>query len=209
MTIPNSKITDLPAVATLFKELNQAIWIVTTSTADHQSGLTATWVHQASIDSKNPSVLIGLAPNHFTCELLLQSGFSIIHMLKTHQSQVAYHFAQPSSRYLNKFNSVPHKKIEVTPDNLDGNRIWIPYLTDCHSAILVQTVKHFNAGDRIYFLCQIIQLIDSSETPFLRESEFFTNCTPTQIQQLKSDLKADVTLQRPLLNDWLKTQRNQ
>ncbi len=203
-----------------FKKMDQPIWIVTTQVENKKSGLTATWVHQASIDRENPTVLLGLAPNHFTCELLLQSKVCVAHLLKPHQTDLALHFSQPSSRDFDKFEIPP--KLGVGPADLKiaksetdptrgssephlqtgQNHQSVPYLQAVHSAFVCRSLHSFDAGDRIYFLCEIVETIGNSQGDFMRESDFFSQCTDEQIQRLKREMAADVAIQRPMLDTW-------
>ncbi|MEE2640740.1 MAG: flavin reductase family protein [Planctomycetota bacterium] len=198
-----------------FKSINQAIWIVTTAEGESKAGLTATWVHQASIDRAHPTVLLGLAPNHRTCELLLRSGAAILHLLHPHQSKVALHFARPSSRHFDKFSGLATRPVPgpaILPTGVtaetSGESSPLPVLENCHTALIAQTITSFDAGDRIYLLCRITELLQTSSTPFLRESDFFATCQPEEIAQLRNDLAADVTVQRPMLSRWIAALKN-
>ena len=57
-------------VESIFRLVNREIWIVTAADGERRGGLAATWVSQASIDRDKPVVVIGIAPNHFTAELI-------------------------------------------------------------------------------------------------------------------------------------------
>ena len=184
-----------------FKSLNQPIWIVTTAAAEARSGLTATWIHQASIDSENPTVLIGLAPNHFTCETLHRSGQCVIHLLHPDQSELVRRFARPSSRIHDKFDDLNDDQLDNR--ELPHQSIQIPWLSACHTAFHCERIHSFDAGDRDYFLCHISSVLKKSEGPFMREADFFSACTGDQIQNLKEDLLSDVQVQRPLLKAWI------
>lgn len=178
------------AINSIFKSFNQIIWIVTSSHENQRGGLTATWVHQASIDIENPVVNIGLAPNHYTCELVSQAKRVGLHLLRPEQTEVAYHFAQPSGRDFDKLGGI---------HLLDSN---IPLLTDCHTSFLCDIFSRKDAGDRIYFLADVIDVKQNSVGPMMRESDFFSRCSPEQIAKLKSDLSTDVAIQRPMLKSF-------
>lgn len=178
------------AINSIFKSFNQIIWIVTSSHENHRGGLTATWVHQASIDIENPVVNIGLAPNHYTCELVSQSKRFGLHLLRPDQAEVAYQFAKPSGRDFDKF------------DGIDVLETELPLLIDCHTSFKCDVFSRTDAGDRIYFLADIIDFKQNSVGPTMKESDFFSQCSYEQIAQLKSDLSTDVAIQRPLLSSF-------
>lgn len=193
---------ELNTVEQIFKQMDQPIWIVTSACPQRGAGgLTATWVHQASVDREFPTVLIGLAPNHFTCELLRESKRCVLHLLRPDQHEIAWHFAQPSSRDFNKLERFDTQSLKLTLST--DETIELPFLSDCHSCLICRSLKCFDAGDRIYFLCQVIQVVESNPGEFLRESSFFGRCTDDQVKKLKADLLHDVGIQRPLLSSWL------
>ena len=195
----------IQSIESTFRSFNQPIWIVTTQFQNRRSGLTATWIHQASIDREHPTVLLGLAPNHFTCEQLHQSGYCMLHLLMPNQAELAYQFARPSSRFRDKFADI---KVEEYQFSFDSAELTLPMLTECHTAIACKTLATFQAGDRDYFLTDIIALPKSNEQPHLRESELFGGLTPSQLDELKTDLKKDVEIQRPMLSEWIGQLKN-
>ena len=65
----------------VLKLVNREVWIVTASHDGERAGLTATWVSQASIDPDDPLVVIGLAPNHRTAEVVAAGGAFALHLL--------------------------------------------------------------------------------------------------------------------------------
>lgn len=182
------------SIQSVFKSFNQIIWIVTASFEEKRGGLTATWVHQASIDSDKPVVNIGLAPNHFTCELATQSMRLGLHILRPNQADIAYHFSKPSGRDFDKLAGI---------NLLDSD---IPILSDCHTSFQCEIFSRNDAGDRIYFLADVTDIKQNSNGPMMRESDFFSQCSEAEIQTLRSDLSKDVDLQRPMLAEFKRTE---
>ena len=64
----------------VFGIVDREVWIVTATDGTRRGGLVATWVSQASIDREHPVVLIGIAPNHFTAELIDASRAFGLHL---------------------------------------------------------------------------------------------------------------------------------
>lgn len=203
---------DLQGIDRIFKQFNSPIWIVTTADGDEKAGLTATWVHCGSIDAENPTVLIGLAPNHYTATVLARSGCCVIHLLRPDQTPLALEFARPSSRTRDKFQQQDWDWTGIPPagvssggksaDDSSGDRG--PLLESVHSAFACRTITSFNAGDRIYFLADIVSAPGIGDGPIMRESDFFGACTPEDISELVSGLQADIGIQRLLLAEWKK-----
>jgi len=72
---------DRTATAALFAWLDRELWLVTSQARGCRSGLIATSVLQASIVPDLPRVLVSIAQQHFTCELIEHSGSFALHLL--------------------------------------------------------------------------------------------------------------------------------
>lgn len=138
----------------------------------------------------------------------------MIHLLHRRQSELAFQFSRPSSRNLDKFTGLDvgnytlpygqsHSNLkDVSPaGELENSQV--PWLPDCHSALACTVLHEFDAGDRVYFLAKVVDVLAESDDEILRESDFFAACSDEQLKSLKNDLAEDVNLQRPLLFQWL------
>src|SRR5262245_24142815 len=85
-------------VDSVFRLLDRAIWIITAQDGTRRGGLAATWVMQSSIDPAQPLIVAGIAPNHFTAELIEASGAFAAHLLVEDQCDLAFAFAIGSGR---------------------------------------------------------------------------------------------------------------
>lgn len=178
----------------IFKSLNQVIWIVTSGSNQRFGGLTATWVHLASIDRESPVIQIGLAPNHFTRELVDRSGWFAVHQLRSDQVDLALNFATGSGRDRDKFANL-HQT-----DSSERCHPELPVLADCLSVMQCQVFHQVDCGDRIYFFGDVHDSLQNGSDAPMRESDFFPKCSPNQIAELKQDMADDINLQRPMRN---------
>ncbi len=64
--------------------------------------INATWVSQGSIDPQRPVMVAGIAPNHFTAELIDASQCFALHLLNFDQTTMALDFAIGSGRTRDK-----------------------------------------------------------------------------------------------------------
>ena len=185
----------------IMRLVSRQVWVVTSGSTMGRGGLLATWVNQASIDSENPLMLIGIAPNHHTNEIIDHSGRFALHLLCKTQIATAFNFANGSGRDRDKFASM---------SLMDGHGEH-PILQECHSWLKCDVTSRLLTGDRTYYWGQVTDAgQNSSESPLL-DSEFISGCDPTQLKVLRADRFADVELQRPLneafqadLPDWLR-----
>jgi len=181
--------------------IDRELWIITATHNDRRGGLLATWVSTASIDPEHPVLLAGLGPNHFTAELVLSSNAFAAHLLRPDQIELAWNFADGSGRDRDKFASL----VARTSDTAS------PVLSDCLAWFDCRVIRHYSAGDRLFFWADIAgcsgpEQPDAANTPEhtkpLREHEFFAQLTPDQRQKLLADRNFDIALNRPSHEKW-------
>src|SRR2546429_1095460 len=95
--------TNNDEIAFALRLIDREMWIVTAASGERRGGLVATWVSAASIDRERPVLLAGLAPNHFTTELVQTSRAFAAHLLRPQQTDLAWNFGRDSGRDRNKF----------------------------------------------------------------------------------------------------------
>jgi len=198
--------------------LDREVWIITAADApshkpeaqargsaasQRRSGLVATWVSTASIDRQRPVLLVGLAPNHFTTELVQSSRAFAAHLLHANQAQCAWNFAKDSGRDRDKFSNL----------GVETHETLSPVLTDCLAWFDCRVFARYNAGDRLFFWADIVNVGRSgsdrpaqgrtNDSPIaLREQQFFHSLTTDQRQHLAAARDADATHLRPLHEKW-------
>lgn len=181
----------------VFRLVDREIWIVTAATAHSRGGLTATWVSQASIDAARPLAQIGLAPNHFTSELVDASGAFALHLLSSEQTALAWNFAMGSGRERDKFAGL------VTRSGVTGS----PLISPCLAWLECKVVARLATGDRIYYWADVVDgearegNTASQERP-LTEQQFIRQVPDDQRGQLKAGRDRDISVQRPLVEAW-------
>ena len=181
----------------VFRLVDREIWIVTAATAQQRGGLTATWVSQASIDSARPLALIGLAPNHFTAELVDASGAFALHLLTSGQTDLAWNFANGSGRDRDKFSGL------ATRAGVTGS----PLIDPCLAWLECKVFARLPTGDRTYYWADVVagdvgsQDVADRGGP-LTERKFIQQSPDDHRGQLKASRDRDISVQRPLIEDW-------
>src|SRR5438105_6132875 len=94
---------DLSAAGSLFARLDREIWLVTSQADGRRGGLIATFVNQASIVPDMPRVVVGLAKQHHTWELVQASGVFALHLLGQRHLEWVWRFGLSSGRQGDKF----------------------------------------------------------------------------------------------------------
>lgn len=197
------------AIEAVLRQLDRELWVVTAAHAQRRSGLVATWVSPASIDPPRPMLLVALAPNHCTSQLVLESGWLAAHLLQVDQVALAWNFARDSGRSRDKLAGLTLREVAFPP----------PVLADCLSWLVGRVVAWCDLLDRWLVWCDLVQggtaatscITDpstasgtcGSEPPQpLREQEFFRRLDPAQRRHLARQRLADAWALRPRAVAW-------
>ncbi len=181
----------------VFRLVDREIWIVTAATAERRSGLTATWVSQASIDAARPLALIGLAPNHYTAEIVDASGAFALHLLTSEHTDTAWEFANGSGRDRDKFAGL-------------GTRVGAtgsPLIEPCLAWLECKVFARLATADRNYYWADVVagdvlSPDTSAHDRPLTEQHFIQQVPENQRSQLLASRERDLSVQRPLMEAW-------
>lgn len=190
MSSPN-----LDQIDPVLRLIDREVWIVTAAANAHRGGLTATWVSAASIDPQRPVLLAGIAPNHFTAELIEQSHAFVAHLLKADQAALAYEFARDSGRQRDKLAG-----LAISPADSDA-----PILPECLAWLDCRVFASYDAGDRRFLWADVVAGDKPGQGMPLREQAFFAQLSTEQKQALAFSRDADIASHRPLHQAWRET----
>ncbi|MGI8981531.1 MAG: flavin reductase family protein [Pirellulaceae bacterium] len=179
-------------IDSLLRLVDREVWIVTAAAGGRRGGLTATWVAQASIDRERPVILAGLAPNHFTAELVQEGQAFVAHLLADSQVELAWNFSRDSGRQRDKLAGL------ATVESPAG----CPILPDCLAWFDCRVFARYDAGDRLFYWADVIAAEKPGTGNPLREQAFIRSLTDDQRRVLAAQREADVQIQRRLADQW-------
>ncbi len=183
---------DFGEIDSVFRMVDRVAWIVTAAHENRRSGLVATWVSQSSIDPEAPLAVIGLAPNHFTAELVRASKAFCLHLVDRKHLDLVWQFGLSSGRTADKFAGVS------TSPSKTGS----PLLASCLAWLDCRVVAKYDAGDRIYFWADVIDGRRENSGRPITESEILSAANDEQKAGLRAGMLADRALHRPLRDAW-------
>lgn len=189
----------LQTIDNVFRSVNREIWIVTAAAGEkpddlRRGGLVATWVSQASLDAAQPVVAVGIAPNHYTAELIDASGGFALHLITPDQIDLAWRFAIGSGRDRDKLAGV------ATSPGQTGS----PVIDDCLSWLDCRVISRYDTGDRVYYWADVVDGQQKQSAAPLRANDLFAAASDDQLAELIKNLHYDVEVQRPLAEAWRK-----
>ena len=183
--------------------LDRELWIITAADGERRGGLLATWVAPAAIDREQPVLFVGIAPSHFTAELVQASRAFAAHLLRPDQSELAWNFAASSGRQRDKLAGLA----------VDRGDSGAPILANCLAWFDCRVFARYDAGDRLLVwgdvvagkLCVPLNADGTRSVPTtacLREQTFFRHLTDEQRKTLAAARQADATQNQPRSERW-------
>ncbi|MEX2138050.1 MAG: flavin reductase family protein [Pirellulales bacterium] len=179
-------------IQSVLELVDREIWIVTATASGRSGGLVATWVSAASIDPQQSTMLIGLAPNHFTAELVEASGAFALHLLGRRQIDLVWRFALSSGRDTNKFAGLAYQA------ESSGS----PILADCLGWLDCRVIARYDSGDRVFFWGDVVAGEVQGSGVALREKEVLSAATDEQRVALARSRVSDIATLAPLRLAW-------
>ncbi|MCC7085463.1 MAG: flavin reductase family protein [Pirellulales bacterium] len=177
----------------VFKLIDREIWIVTSASSDgRRGGLVATWVSQASIDPGRPVVVVGIAPNHFTAELIEGVGGFVAHLISADQIDLAWRFALKSGRNTDKFDGVP----------FTSTATGLPIVNGCIAWLECRVIAKYDAGDRWFYWGDVVSSTSTTGRQPLKERELFAAASAQQLAALAAGMQADAETLRSAADHW-------
>jgi flavin reductase (DIM6/NTAB) family NADH-FMN oxidoreductase RutF len=138
---------DATAASTLFAWLDREVWLVTAQAGTRRSGLIATFVNPATIVPEIPRLLVGLAKQHYTWELVEAGNAFALHLLGEEHLDWVWRFGLQSGREQDKFDGLPVRNGATGSPLLDGAIGWL----DC------RVEARLDGGDRTVYLAEVVE----------------------------------------------------
>jgi flavin reductase (DIM6/NTAB) family NADH-FMN oxidoreductase RutF len=179
-------------IAALFNSLDRELWLVTARHEARRGGLIATCVSQASIVPELPRVLVGLAKQHFTCELVEASGSFALHLLGERHLDWVWRFGLQSGRDGDKLSGLPHTE----------KRSGSPVLTDALGYLDCRVESRLDGGDRTFYLAEVLDGMIDRSAPALTFKRMLQLAPPDRLQALKQALHRDELVDAEAIRAW-------
>lgn len=171
------------------------VWIVTSRAGDRLGGLVATFVTKASIVPDQPRYIVGIAKQHFTWQLIEESGACALHLITEHHLEWVLRLGIASGHH-----SGPNKLEDFRHSTLTTGA---PILEEAVAAFDCRVEAKLNSGDRSIYLLQVVDATSLPELPTpLRVSQMWNSLLPQQRLQLEELHRRDQEIDRRAIIDW-------
>ena len=179
-------------VTRAFKKLAREIWVITSAYQGRQGGLIATFVSDASIVPQAPRLVIGLAKQHNTHELVDDSGAFVAHLLADSQIDLVKHFGQQSGRDIDKLADIKTRTGETGA----------PILEVCAGWLECRVESSMDTGDRTVFLAEVVDgdmLINGS---VLTDAGLLNLISIEQASSMRAARERDAEVDAKAIAEW-------
>lgn len=178
----------------ILDEMKREVFVVTTASEPHPSGMIITWIAPAGLIPDQKRVMMALSPTNHTTQVILGSAHKRmgVHLLSKQQANLVPLFGGQSSRTVNKFETVDY----VMQD--DG----IPILSNCCGWFLAKVVHTMDTGDRIIVIADIEKEEAEENQDPLHLGELGDLLPSTDNAALGSKFEADIVRDRGMRADF-------
>jgi flavin reductase (DIM6/NTAB) family NADH-FMN oxidoreductase RutF len=183
---------DVTAASTLFAWLDREIWLVTAQAEGRRGGLIATFVNQATIVPEMPRMLVGLARQHHTWELVERSGAFALHLLSEHQLEWVWQFGLETGRGRDKLAGLRYRTLSTGSPVLEDAVGWL----DC------RVEGRLDTGDRTVYLAEVVQGGVTHFAPPLTVRRLAQLAPPARLAELKRQMHHDSEVDAEAIRQW-------
>jgi flavin reductase (DIM6/NTAB) family NADH-FMN oxidoreductase RutF len=184
---------DPEAASRLFQGLDRELWLVTAQAGPRRGGLIATFVGQASLVPELPRVLVGLARQHHTRELVEQSAAFGLHLLGEEHLDWVWRFGLRSGRDVDKLDGLATRPGPSGAPRLVGARGWL----DCRVEARLDT------GDRTVYLAEVLDAqLAADSRPILMRSRMIELAPAERRGELREQMLRDCLVDAAAIRRW-------
>jgi flavin reductase (DIM6/NTAB) family NADH-FMN oxidoreductase RutF len=183
---------DFQAAAELIALTDRELWLITAAAGDRRGGLIATFVSHASLAPGLPRLLIAVAKQHHTWQLIEASGAFAAHLLSEKNLELVWRFGLASGRDVDKFDGLAFETGRSGSPILGETLGWL----DCRVETRLET------GDRTVYVAEVLaaqRVLDESPLTAKRMIEL---AAPERLKQLRELRERDSAIDAAAIRDW-------
>jgi flavin reductase (DIM6/NTAB) family NADH-FMN oxidoreductase RutF len=188
---------DNAGAAEIFRRLDRELWLVTAAAGDRRGGLIATFVSQASIVPGLPRVLLGLARQHQTWELVERSRAFGLHLLDERHLEWVWRFGLGSGRDGDKLEGLAARP------GLSGS----PLLDDAPSWLDCSVETSLDIGDRTVYVAEVLDARAGPPRRPLTVARMLELAPEDRRGQLAEQMRRDALVDAVAIETWRRSRQ--
>jgi len=183
---------DRATISALQAQVDRELWLVTAQAGSRRGGLIATFVSQASIVLDAPRMLLGLAKQHHTWELVEASDAFALHLLAECHMDWVWRFGLETGRERDKLVGLDYALGKTGSPILSGAIGWL----EC------RVEARFDIGDRTLYLAEVVDAGISDRSPVLTLQRLLHIAPADKLQRLKDLMARDSAVDAAAIEAW-------
>jgi len=187
------------AISAFLSQLDREIWLVTAQAGPRRGGLAAIWVSAASIVPHLPRVLVGIAKQHHTWELIETSHAFALHLLGEEHLDWVWRFGLRSGRDTDKLAGL------ATQTGATGT----PLLPDALAWLDCRVEARLDTGDRTVYLAEVVAGAQQRTAPPLTTRRMVQLAPAEKLVELREGLERDARVDAAAIEAWRGRNRDQ
>jgi flavin reductase (DIM6/NTAB) family NADH-FMN oxidoreductase RutF len=176
----------------LFAQLDRELWLITTAHEARRGGLIATFVSQASIVPDLPRVLVGVARQHYTWQLIEQSGAFAMHLLADEHLPWVWRFGLRSGQHGDKLEGLATR----------AGRTGSPILPEALAWLEGRVEGRLDTGDRTLFLGEVVDGQWQRHAPPLTLQRLLRLAPADKLQEMREQMAHDQAVDAAAIRTW-------
>jgi flavin reductase (DIM6/NTAB) family NADH-FMN oxidoreductase RutF len=180
-------------IEAVFEQLQDPlVWVVTAAAGGRRGGLIATFVSKASLVPDLPRVVVGIARQHHTWQLIEASHGFALHLFDENHLDWLPRFALGSGRDQDKLADLP----------LMTGPTGSPLLAEALSWLDCRVEADLNTGDRSLFLAEVVETGPRRPGQPLTLQRLLQVLPKSQLEELKALGQRDIGIDRQAILAW-------
>jgi len=180
------------SIAQVFAQLDPPLWLLTAAAEARRSGLIATFVNQASIVAELPRVVVGIARQHFTWELIEASGTFALHLLGPEHLEWAWRFGLQTGRATDKLEGLDWRH----------DATGAPVLVNALGWLSCRVENRLDTGDRTVYLAEVLDGELTRAAPILTLKRTLQMAPTEMLRQLQQRMAYDSKVDAAAIRAW-------
>jgi flavin reductase (DIM6/NTAB) family NADH-FMN oxidoreductase RutF len=173
-------------------QINSPLWLVTACAGPRRGGLIATFVCKASLAPELPRVLVGLAKQHHTWELIEASDTFGLHLLDAQNASWVWQFGLRSGRELDKLSGLA----------LGTGATGCPLMEDAAGWLDCRVEARLDAGDRTIYLAEVVEAKLTRGNAPLTLERLLQFANADQLEELRALERRDSVVDAQAILTW-------
>jgi flavin reductase (DIM6/NTAB) family NADH-FMN oxidoreductase RutF len=180
------------AVADMLARTDRELWLVTARANERRGGLIATFFSSASLPAELPRVLIAVAKQHHTWQLIEASRAFGLHTIARRHLEWVWRFGLQSGRDFDKLDGLT---IETAITGM-------PLLSDACGWLDCRVEATLDTGDRTAYLAEVVEARCKTDEPPLTTKTLLEIAPPERLAQLREQMRRDSEIDAAAIQQW-------